>query len=78
RLEATLDNTTGSGELHREVTTRLQTLLSRWLRGAPGAAGTSTGTATDRPAGRRAVAGRLEEASADEVLDFINKELGAS
>ncbi|MFD7919479.1 hypothetical protein ACFV3R_09660, partial [Streptomyces sp. NPDC059740] len=68
RLEATLDNTTGSGELHREVTTRLQTLLSRWLEDE----------GEEEAGEEQAVSGRLEDASASEVLDFINNELGLS
>ncbi len=75
RLESSLEAVPEDGELQREITARLQTLLSRWLRGAGGGSGSGV---ADRPAGRKAVAGRLEEASADEVLDFINKELGTS
>jgi NAD(P)-dependent dehydrogenase (short-subunit alcohol dehydrogenase family)/acyl carrier protein len=68
RLAAELDAVDAG--TRQDVTEQMQTLLSRWLRrGNPGPA-----AETDR----ETVAGQLTEASADEVLDFINKELGAS
>ncbi|MEU8787765.1 phosphopantetheine-binding protein, partial [Streptomyces sp. NPDC048637] len=75
RLAAELESVDGGAEARQDITERMQTMLSRWLRRAtPGAA-----VETDRAAvTRQTVAGQLNEASADEVLDFINKELGAS
>jgi NAD(P)-dependent dehydrogenase (short-subunit alcohol dehydrogenase family)/acyl carrier protein len=70
RLEAALAAASGTGPpgadgLRDQVTARLQTLLSGWL-GTPG------------PAGAADVSSRLESATADEVLAFIDTELGAS
>ncbi|MFE7632445.1 type I polyketide synthase [Kitasatospora sp. NPDC057518] len=75
RLAAELDSVDGGADARQDITERMQTLLSRWMRrGAPGAGAEDGGAA----ATRQTVAGQLNEASADEVLDFINKELGAS
>jgi malonyl CoA-acyl carrier protein transacylase/NADP-dependent 3-hydroxy acid dehydrogenase YdfG/acyl carrier protein len=60
----------GDLEVRADVTGRLQTLLSKLLEGsgqAPGAASNA-----------EVVTDRLKAASADEVLDFINKEFGVS
>ncbi|MFH8559249.1 type I polyketide synthase [Streptomyces celluloflavus] len=80
RLEAALA-AAGGGGARQDVTDRLRTLLSRWLRrtgAGTSATSSSSGDGAGPASGRQAVAGRLEDASADEVLDFINKELGAS
>nr|WP_312871207.1 SDR family NAD(P)-dependent oxidoreductase [Streptomyces lonarensis] len=73
RLAAALESIEGGADVRQDITERMQTMLSRWLRGS---------TANDESAagatGRQNVAGQLDEASADEVLDFINKELGGS
>jgi len=69
RLESALTTASVADGTRAEVTARLQTLLSRWLD-APDPAGDPAGTAD--------VAGRLEAATADEVLAFIDTELGAS
>ncbi|ONI92079.1 hypothetical protein ALI144C_00130, partial [Actinosynnema sp. ALI-1.44] len=73
RLAGELESVEGGADTRQDITERMQTMLSRWLRRS-GPAQENDGTAT----GRQAVAGQLDEASADEVLDFINKELGAS
>ncbi|MFE0020902.1 type I polyketide synthase [Amycolatopsis sp. NPDC059021] len=65
RLEATLAGIPGDSELRADITARLRTALSKWLGGGE--------TAPDET-----VTGRLESADADEVLDFINNELGMS
>ncbi|MBC3839583.1 hypothetical protein GXW82_03250 [Streptacidiphilus sp. 4-A2] len=54
----------GSG-IRADVTVRLQTVLSKWI------------SAGDTPKENEA-AGRLEAATVDEVIDFIDKELGVS
>jgi len=59
RLESSITGLPEDSELLTSVTARLQELLSR-LTGAPDASGAG------------AVAGRLESATADEVMDFIN------
>ena len=69
RLESALAAAPVADGTRAEVTARLQTLLSRWLD-APDPAGDPAATAD--------VAGRLEAATADEVLAFIDTELGAS
>ncbi|GAA3588576.1 hypothetical protein GCM10022222_86270 [Amycolatopsis ultiminotia] len=63
RLETTLEGIPEGSELRADVTARLRTVLSKWLDGRAGPP-------------EEAVTGRLETASADEVLDFINNELG--
>ncbi|TYC10312.1 type I polyketide synthase [Actinomadura syzygii] len=64
RLEATLTASTVVDDARPEITIRLRGLLARWTDGgSPGAAPADVG-------------GRLREASAAEVLDFIDKELG--
>jgi hypothetical protein len=66
RLESVLDTVAAlEGDARAAVTARLQTVLSRWIGGPQDAAP------------RQTVAGRLDGASADEVLDFINQEFGA-
>ncbi|MFD8288325.1 SDR family NAD(P)-dependent oxidoreductase [Streptomyces lavendulae] len=56
---------------HDEVTGRIEELLQRWKAAAAASAPTA-------PAGGEDVADRLQSASADEVLDFIQNELGVS
>ncbi|GAA2042512.1 hypothetical protein GCM10009839_51610 [Catenulispora yoronensis] len=69
QLEAVLAGIPADSGVRAEVTARLQTVLSRWL-GAQ--------DAPKREADTAAVTDRLGAASADEVLDFINKEFGMS
>jgi acyl carrier protein len=73
RLESALAAASVADGTRAEVTARLQTLLSRWLGAADPA-----GDPVDDPAGTADVASRLEAATADEVLAFIDTELGAS
>jgi short-subunit dehydrogenase/acyl carrier protein len=73
RLESALAAASVADGTRAEITARLQTLLSRWLD-APDPAGDLAGD----PAGTADVASRLEAATADEVLAFIDTELGAS
>ncbi|MBO2456941.1 type I polyketide synthase [Actinomadura violacea] len=65
RLEAALADVPADGDLRANVTVRLQTVLSKWM----------SAEAAEK---ENAVVDRLESASADEVLDFIDKEFGAS
>ncbi|QKG19191.1 type I polyketide synthase [Actinomadura verrucosospora] len=65
RLEAALADVPADGDLRASVTVRLQTVLSKWM----------SAEAAEK---ENAVVDRLESASADEVLDFIDKEFGAS
>ncbi|RSN46481.1 hypothetical protein DMH08_35970 [Actinomadura sp. WAC 06369] len=76
RLASELESVEGGSDARKDVTEHLQTMLSRWLRrsSSDGAASETGHPAT----GRQEVAGALDVASADEVLDFINKELGSS
>ncbi|MEU6734088.1 SDR family NAD(P)-dependent oxidoreductase [Streptomyces physcomitrii] len=55
---------------HQEVTARLEELLQRWKAAAP--------AEEPVPGSEAGAAERLESASADEVLDFIQNELGLS
>ncbi|WP_452750458.1 type I polyketide synthase [Streptomyces celluloflavus] len=71
RLEAALA-AAGGGGARQDVTDRLRTLLSRWLDDS----GPQAESEGDE---QQSMDGRLDdEASAGEVLDFINKELGLS
>ncbi|WP_216355983.1 KR domain-containing protein, partial [Streptomyces sp. MP131-18] len=72
RLAAALESIEGGADVRQDITERMQTMLSRWLR--------SSGSNESGPGatGRQAITGQLDEASADEVLAFINKELGGS
>ncbi|MFE1558356.1 SDR family NAD(P)-dependent oxidoreductase [Streptomyces sp. NPDC058734] len=56
---------------HDEVTGRIEDLLQRWKAAA-------SASAPAAPAAGEDVADRLQSASADEVLDFIQNELGVS
>ncbi len=63
QLETVLSAISADSDLRESVTVRLQTVLSKWM------------SAEDAPK-REAVAGRLDAASADEVLDFIDQQFG--
>jgi acyl transferase domain-containing protein/acyl carrier protein len=76
RLAAALETVDGGADTRQDITERMQTMLSRWLRRSSSKG--PAAEATHPINGRQTVAGQLDEASADEVLDFINKELGAS
>ena len=73
RLAVALESIEDGGDVRQDITERMQTMLSRWLR-----RGGSNETAAPSDTGRETVAGQLVDASADEVLDFINKELGGA
>ncbi|QMU69825.1 type I polyketide synthase [Streptacidiphilus sp. P02-A3a] len=62
-LDSLLSAIPAGSDIRADVTVRLQTLLSKWI------------SADDLPKENEA-AGMLEAATADEVLDFIDKELG--
>ncbi|HEY1972594.1 MAG TPA: SDR family NAD(P)-dependent oxidoreductase, partial [Pseudonocardia sp.] len=64
-LESMLSAFPTDSDIRADVTVRLQTILSKWI------------SADDIPQGNEA-AGKLEAATADEVINFINKELGVS
>jgi acyl carrier protein len=65
QLESALSDISTDSAVRADVTTRLQTVLSRWISAQdPSTAGTVTST--------------LQSATADEVLNFIDKELGVS
>lgn len=65
RLENALTDISAGSDISADVTTRLQTMLSKWT------------SIHETPAADSA-AGMLESATADEVLDFIDKEFGVS
>ncbi|WP_430792079.1 SDR family NAD(P)-dependent oxidoreductase, partial [Actinoplanes sp. G11-F43] len=73
RLALALESVDGGSDTRQDITERMQTMLSRWLSG-----GTPSESATPTEVGRETVADQLVNASADEVLDFINKELGGA
>ncbi|GAA2068281.1 hypothetical protein GCM10009801_16430 [Streptomyces albiaxialis] len=86
RLEATLaDAALEDGEFG-SVTARLEDLLAKWKgsRAANGAAGTGAGAGSGTGSGTSdeheadEAADRLRSASADQVFDFIDNELGVS
>ncbi|WP_221337786.1 type I polyketide synthase [Thermocatellispora tengchongensis] len=62
-LESTLSAIPAGSDIRADITVRLQTLLSKWI------------SADDIPKENEAV-GKLDAATADEVIDFIDKELG--
>jgi hypothetical protein len=64
-LESLLSAIPAGSDIRADVTARLQTVLSKWI------------SADDLPKENQA-AGKLEAATADEVLDFIDRELGVS
>ena len=66
QLESILSGIPDGSGIRADVTARLRTVLSRWVGGTESAPETA--------------ASKLESASADEVFEFINKELidGAS
>jgi acyl transferase domain-containing protein/acyl carrier protein len=66
RLETLLSSLSPDDDLRSGVTSRLRTLLSRWLR---------TG---DDESATADVGEKLRSATADEVFDFVEKELGVS
>ncbi|MFF4920712.1 type I polyketide synthase [Kitasatospora sp. NPDC001261] len=70
RLEAALAAVPGGSGARRDVTLRLRNVLSRWL-------GDTEQPRQDEQE-QQTLAGRLDDADAGEVLDFINKELGLS
>jgi hypothetical protein len=63
QLESVLSEVPADSELRAGITVRLQTVLSRWM------------SARETPEAET-VTGRLRSATADEVLSFIDKELG--
>ncbi|WP_406205784.1 SDR family NAD(P)-dependent oxidoreductase [Kitasatospora sp. NBC_01560] len=67
RLEAALAGLTPDEQRDKEITVRLQTVLAQW-----------TGEHRAGPAAEESVAERIQDASADEVLAFIDNELGRS
>ncbi|MER5785058.1 type I polyketide synthase [Streptomyces mobaraensis] len=67
RIEASLAGIAAECETPEEITARLERLLSAWKERRP-----DTGPATED------ISGRLEDASADELLSFIDNELGLS
>ncbi|MFD7669228.1 SDR family NAD(P)-dependent oxidoreductase, partial [Streptomyces sp. NPDC059788] len=67
RLETALSEIPDDSDARADITLRLQTMLSKWLE-------SRAADDDDGPA----VSSRLEAASADEVLSFINEELGLS
>ncbi|WP_306463754.1 SDR family NAD(P)-dependent oxidoreductase [Streptomyces sp. WAC07061] len=71
RLEAAVLAADPEAPGHDEVTGRIEDLLQRWKAVASASAPTA-------PAAGEDVADRLQSASADEVLDFIQNELGVS
>nr|WP_035796300.1 type I polyketide synthase [Kitasatospora mediocidica] len=64
KLESALSVIDPDGETRADIAARLQTLLAKW--GEPRALPTGSGTVTRQ----------LQEATPDEVFDFIEKELG--
>ncbi|GAB2567624.1 hypothetical protein GCM10027087_02630 [Paractinoplanes abujensis] len=73
QLAVALESMQDVGDARPDITERMQTMLSRWLR-----SGGSDDATAPSESGRETVAGQLVDASADEVLDFINKELGGA
>ncbi|MFF1700186.1 type I polyketide synthase [Streptomyces sp. NPDC058257] len=67
RLEAGLTTIAPDDSARMRITMRLEALMSKWK-----------GAEAEAPADGEAVSERLESASADEVFDFIDKELGIS
>jgi acyl transferase domain-containing protein/acyl carrier protein len=65
QLENALATVSTDSGIRADITVRLQTMLSKWI-------------STHETAAADSVAGRLQSATADEVLDFIDKELGVS
>jgi hypothetical protein len=64
-LESALSAVPAGSDIRSDITVRLQTVLSKWL--------SADGIPKENEA-----AGKLEAATADEVIDFIDKELGVS
>ncbi|MFD6045928.1 phosphopantetheine-binding protein, partial [Streptomyces koyangensis] len=73
RLATALESVENGNDVRQDITERMQTMLSRWLR-----SGGPNESAAPSDTGREAVVDQLDDASADEVLDFINKELGGA
>ncbi|WJV44905.1 SDR family NAD(P)-dependent oxidoreductase [Streptomyces flavofungini] len=67
RLEAGLSSIAPDDSARMRITMRLEALMSKWK-----------GADAEPPADGEEVSSRLESASADEVFDFIDKELGIS
>ncbi|ARX88111.1 hypothetical protein SMD44_07598 [Streptomyces alboflavus] len=67
RLEAGLSSIAPDDSARMRITMRLEALMSKWK-----------GADAEAPADGEEVSSRLESASADEVFDFIDKELGIS
>jgi polyketide synthase 12 len=65
RLESALSSLPADGQDHGKITTRLELLLAKWKEAQTSAAETN-------------VADRLQAATPDEVLDFIDNELRIS
>ncbi|WP_037966562.1 beta-ketoacyl reductase, partial [Streptomyces sp. PRh5] len=65
QLESILSEVPPDSEMRSDITARLRTVLLKWMR-------------NQEPAAENTAAQKLESASADEVFDFIAKELGVS
>ncbi|WP_435138075.1 phosphopantetheine-binding protein, partial [Actinacidiphila sp. bgisy144] len=65
QLESILSEVPADSEIRANITARLRVVVSKWMRG-------------QEPAAENTAAQKLESASADEVFDFIAKELGVS
>ncbi|MFI2190962.1 SDR family NAD(P)-dependent oxidoreductase, partial [Streptomyces sioyaensis] len=65
QLESILSEVPADSEMRSDITARLRTVLSKWMR-------------DQEPTAENTAAQKLESASADEVFDFIAKELGVS
>ncbi|MEU3522226.1 SDR family NAD(P)-dependent oxidoreductase, partial [Streptomyces sp. NPDC006654] len=65
QLESILSEVPADSEMRSDITARLRTVLSKWMR-------------DQEPTAENTAAQKLESASADEVFDFITKELGVS
>ncbi|MGW7696788.1 SDR family NAD(P)-dependent oxidoreductase, partial [Streptomyces asiaticus] len=65
QLESILSEVPADSEMRSDITARLRTVLLKWMR-------------NQEPAAENTAAQKLESASADEVFDFIAKELGVS
>ncbi|TDC98000.1 SDR family NAD(P)-dependent oxidoreductase [Actinomadura sp. 7K507] len=76
RLESALGAAPGGWSGHREVTARLEALLGRWRDRH--AAVPAADPEAERLESERLERGRLEAATSDEVIDFIDRELGIS
>jgi pimaricinolide synthase PimS1 len=65
QLESVLSRISPDENMRAGITRRLQEMLSRW-------------TSAQRPTGKDVLTSTLRSATADEVLEFIDKEFGVS